>query len=59
MADKFTKHPIDKMKQFFEREIASVNKNFNKKFDELTQRLQEMDRKVFQTIKQAKANKTR
>ena len=47
MADKFTKHPIDKMKQFFEREIASVNKNFNKKFDELTQRLQEMDRKVF------------
>ena len=47
MADKFTKHPIDKMKQFFEREIVSVNKNFNKKFDELTQRLQEMDRKVF------------
>ena len=30
----------------------------NKKLDELTQRLQEMDRKVFETIKLGEANKT-
>ena len=46
MTDKSIKHLIDDLKQFFAREIASVSENMNKKFDELTQRLQEMDRKV-------------
>ena len=37
MADKSTKHLIDDLKQFFVKEIASVNENMNKKFDELTE----------------------
>ena len=51
------KHLIDDLKQFFARESPSVNENMNKKFDELTQRLQEMDHKVSETKKLAKDNK--
>ena len=36
--------------------MTTVNENMNKKFDELTQRLQEMDRKVSETIKLAENN---
>ena len=51
------KHLVDDLKQIFVREIATVNQNMNKKFDELTQKLQEMDRKVSETIKLAEDNK--
>ena len=57
MADKSAKHLADDLKQFFAREIATVNENMNKQFDELTQRLQEMDRKVSETTKLAEENK--
>ena len=57
MADKSTKNLIGDLKQFFAREIASVNENINKKFDELTQRLREMDHKVSETTKLAVGNK--
>ena len=57
MANKSTKHLIYDLKQFFAREIASVNENMNKKSNELTQRLQEMDRKVAETTKLAEDNK--
>ena len=57
MAGKSTKQLIDDLKQFFAREIATVNENWNKKFDEPTQRLQEMDRKVSETTKLAEDNK--
>ena len=57
MADKSMKHLIHDLKQFFAREIASLNENMNKKFDELTPRLQEMDRKVSETAKLAGDNK--
>ena len=49
MADQTTKHLVDDLKKFFAKEIAIVNENMNKKFDELTQILQEMDRKVSET----------
>ena len=49
MADQTTKHLGDDLKKFFAKEIAIVNENMNKKFDELTQILQEMDRKVSET----------
>ena len=49
MADKTTKHLTDDLKQFFE--------NINKKLDELTQRLQEMDCKVSETTKLSEDNK--
>ena len=32
----------DELKQFFAREIAIVNENMNKKFDELTLKLNEI-----------------
>ena len=51
------KHLVDDLKQFFAREIATVNENMNKKCDELTQKLQEMNRKVSETIKLAEDNK--
>ena len=51
------KHLIGDLKQFFARESPSANENMNKKFDELTQRLQEMDRKVSENTKLAKDNK--
>ena len=57
MADKSAKHLVDDLKQFFAREIATVNENMNKQFDELTQRLQEMNRKVSETTKLAEDNK--
>ena len=57
MTRKSMKHLVDDLKQFFAREIATVNENMNKKFDELTQKLQEMDRKVSETIKLAEDNK--
>ena len=57
MAGKSTKQLIDDLKQFFAREIATVNENWNKIFDEPTQRLQEMDRKVSETTKLAEDNK--
>ena len=57
MAGKSTKQLIDDFKQFFAREIATVNENWNKIFDEPTQRLQEMDRKVSETTKLAEDNK--
>ena len=57
MADQTTKHLVDDLKKFFAKEIAIVNENMNKKFDELTQRLQEMDRKVSETTKLAEENK--
>ena len=57
MADKSAKHFVDDLKQFFAREIATVNENMNKQFDELTQRLQEMNRKVSETTKLAEDNK--
>ena len=37
--------------------IATINKNVNKKFDELTLKLTEIDRKVFETTKLAEENK--
>ena len=43
MANKTTKHRIDNLKQFFAREIATVNKNMHKKFDELTLKLQKFE----------------
>ena len=57
MADKSAKHLVDDLKQFFAREIATVNENMNKQFDELTQRLQELNRKVSETTKLAEDNK--
>ena len=57
MADQTTKHLVDDLTQFFAKEIAIVNVNMNKKFDELTQRLQEMDLKVSKTTKLAEENK--
>ena len=57
MADQTTKHLVDDLKQFFAKEIAIVNVNMNKKFDKLTQRLQEMDLKVSKTTKLAEENK--
>ena len=57
MIRKSMKHLVDDLKQIFVREIATVNQNMNKKFDELTQKLQEMDRKVSETIKLAEDNK--
>ena len=56
MTGKSTKHLVDDLKQFFAREITTVNENMNKIFDELTQRLQEMDRKFSETIKLAENN---
>lgn len=43
MANKTTKHRIDNLKQFFAREIATVNKSMHKKFDELTLKLQKVE----------------
>ena len=57
MADQTTKHLFDDLTQFFAKEIAIVNVNMNKKFDKLTQRLQEMDLKVSKTTKLAEENK--
>ena len=57
MANKSTKYLTDDLKQFFAREIATVNENMNKKFDKLTQRLQEMDCKVSETTKLVEDNK--
>ena len=57
MADKSMKDLTDDLKQFFARDIATVKENMNKKFDELTQKLQEMDRKVSETTKLAEGNK--
>ena len=37
MANKSTKHLVDDLKQFFVREIATINENMKKNFDELTQ----------------------
>ena len=57
MANKSAKYLIDDLKESLAREIASVNENMNKKFNELTQKLQEMDRKVSETTKLAEDNK--
>ena len=51
------KHLIDDLKEFFARETATVNENTNKNFDELTQRLQEMDRKFSEITNLAEDNK--
>ena len=57
MANKSMKHLINDLKQFFRKEIASINENMNKNFDKLSQRLQEMDHKVSETTKLAEGNK--
>ena len=57
MVDKYMKYIIDDLKEFFARETATVNENTNKNFDELTQRLQEMDRKVSEITNLTEDNK--
>ena len=57
MADKTIEHIIDDLKQFFARKIATVNKSINKKFDELTLKLQEIDNIVSETTKLAEYSK--
>ena len=51
------KYIIDDLKEFFARETATVNENTNKNFDELTQRLEEMDRKFSEITNLAEDNK--
>ena len=51
------KYIIDDLKEFFARETATVNENTNKNFDELTQRLEEMDRKFSEITNLADDNK--
>ena len=57
MVDKYMKYIIDDLKEFFARETATVNENTNKNFDELPQRLQEMDRKVSEITNLTEDNK--
>ena len=57
MVDKYMKYIIDDLKEFFARETATVNENTNKNFNELTQRLEEMDRKFSEITNLAEDNK--